>query len=95
MKKSSSGKNTTKWATSGDPQPTKSRPARDYIKEAMAMNLEQRRALLASLPQSVRGLLEGHLNAQWEWKKYFERQAKNGRTAQGGTPLDGTGSQSA
>jgi hypothetical protein len=37
------------------------------------MNLEQRRALLASLPEPTAKLLRAHLLNQWEWKKYRER----------------------
>jgi len=78
-------------ATNTEPE----RPARSYIAEAMAMTLEQRRELLASLPKPERELLKAHLLIQWEWKKYRDRQAKDGQPAGGGTPLDAGGSQGA
>lgn len=49
------------------------RSPRSYIREALQMNLEQRRELLANLPEPTAKLLRAHLLNQWEWKKYRER----------------------
>lgn len=51
---------------SGGELPPMSIPPRAYIKPALAMTLEERRALLASLDEPTAKLLRAHLKWVWE-----------------------------
>jgi hypothetical protein len=67
MKKKGSAK--TLPPSNGAPS---TKPARAYIKQAMSLPLQERRALLDSLPVEVRELLKAHLLIQYQWKRYHE-----------------------